>query len=102
MFQAVVGVAYVAIAALAGAMVAAAWMVTGALTIRLVGGFVVPVAFGLTLVAAVDLLWPPVLALAYAVRGTYLTYQGLDFDCPLVGALAAGALPRPAKAASLG
>ena len=95
-FQALAGVAYVAIAALAGIMLAAAWVVTGVLTVLLVGVFFLPVAFGLTVMAA-ELLGLPVLALAYAVRGAYLTCAGSDFAYPLVGGLVARAWGRPVR-----
>ena len=99
-FQALAGVAYVAVAALAGAILATAWAVTGVLTVLVVGLFLLPVALGLTFITAAELLGLPVLALAYALRGAFLTYEGHDFSYPLVGPLAARALQRPARPAA--
>ena len=46
-FQAVAGIVYVVAAALAGAMIAVAWTVSGVLTVVLVGLVLMPVALGL-------------------------------------------------------
>jgi hypothetical protein len=58
----------------------------------------VPVAFGLTLIAAVELLGLPVLMAAYALRGAYLVSEGREFSYPVVGEMVARSLRRPARA----
>jgi uncharacterized Tic20 family protein len=93
-FQAVAGIVYVAVAAVAGTVIATAWVVTGVLSVVLVGIALIPMAFGLTLIAAVELLGLPVLMLAYALRGAYLVSEGKDFSYPVVGELAARSLRR--------
>jgi uncharacterized Tic20 family protein len=95
-FQAVAGILYVIAAALAGAMIAVAWTVSGVLTIVLVGLLLMPVALGVTLLAGVELLALPALGLFYSLRGAYLIYQGQEFDYPVVGLLVARSLaPAP-------
>ncbi|MEP7359881.1 MAG: DUF4870 domain-containing protein [Anaerolineales bacterium] len=93
-FQALAGIVYVVVAALAGTVIATAWAVTGVLTVVLVGVALVPVAFGLTLIAAVELLGLPVLLVAYALRGAFLVSEGHEFAYPLVGEVVARSLRR--------
>jgi uncharacterized Tic20 family protein len=88
-FQAVAGIVYVAAAALAGALIAVAWTVSGVLTVLLVGIVLIPLALGLTLAAGVELVALPVLALFYSLRGAYLIEMGQAFDYPLIGPLVA-------------
>ena len=99
-FQALAGIVYVAVAALAGTVVATAWVVTGALSVLLVGVALVPMAFGLTLIAGVELLGLPVLMLAYALRGAYLVSEGREFSYPVIGEMVARSLRRPVGAAA--
>jgi uncharacterized Tic20 family protein len=94
-FQALAGIIYVSAAALAGTVVATAWVVTGVLTMLLVGVALVPVAFGLTLIAGLELLGLPVLLVAYALRGAYLVSEGREFSYPVVGELVARTMGRP-------
>src|SRR5258708_4009804 len=88
-FQAVAGIIYVVAAALAGALIAAAWTVSGVLSVLLVGIVLIPLALGLTLAAAVELVALPVLALFFSLRGAYLIEMGREFDYPLIGRLVA-------------
>ena len=97
-FQALAGIVYVAVAALAGTVIATAWVVTGVLTVLLVGVALVPVAFGLTLIAGVELLGLPVLMVAYALRGAYLVSEGREFSYPVVGQMVARSLKRAVRA----
>ncbi len=99
-FQALGGIVYVAVAALAGTVVVTAWVVTGVLSVVLVGVLLVPMALGLTLIAGVELLGLPVLMVAYALRGAYLVSEGSDFSYPVVGEMVARSLRRPVVAAS--
>jgi len=91
-FQAVAGIVYVIAAALAGALIAVAWTVSGVLTVLLVGIVLIPLALGITLAAGVELVALPVLALFYSLRGAYLIYVGQEFDYPIVGPLVARSL----------
>jgi uncharacterized membrane protein len=100
-FQALAGIVYVAVAALAGTAVATAWVVTGVLSFVLVGLALMPMAFGLTLIAAVELLGLPILMLAYALRGAYLVSEGREFSYPVVGELVAQTMRRPERAEML-
>jgi len=86
-YQAVAGILYVVAAALSGAMIAMAWTVSGVLTVILVGIVLMPLALGLTLVAGVELVGLPLLALFYAVYGAYQVSSGREFDYPVVGRL---------------
>ena len=86
-FQAVAGIIYVVAAALSGAMIAMAWTVSGVLTVVLVGILLMPLALGLTLVAGVELLGLPLLALFYSLYGAHQIYNGREFDYPVVGPL---------------
>ena len=98
-FQAAIGIVFVAIATLAGAVLAAAWVITGLLSIVLVGLLLLPAALGLTFMAAISLLALPVTGLVYPLRGAYLTYSGQPFEYPWVGALVARTMtssPAPA------
>jgi uncharacterized Tic20 family protein len=99
-FQALAGIVYVAVAALAGTVIAAAWVLTVLLTVLLVGVVLVPLAFGLTLLAGAELLGLPMLLVAYAMRGAYLVSEGRDFSYPGVGTLVARSLRWPVGAAA--
>src|SRR5436190_22081631 len=88
-FQALAGIVYVTVALLAGAVTSTAWIAAGVLTIVLVGLALVPVAFGVTVIAGVELLGLPLLMLAMALRGAYLVSAGQDFAYPVVGAVVA-------------
>ena len=88
-FQAVAGILYVLAASLAGAMIALAWTVSGMLAVVLVGIALMPAALALTLVAGVELVGLPALALFYSAYGAYLIYKGQEFDYPVLGALVA-------------
>jgi uncharacterized Tic20 family protein len=88
-FQALAGVVYVVVAGVAGAAIAAAWTVSGVLTVVLVGFLLMPAALGLTLLGGVLIGGLPLLLLGYALRAAYLTYHGQDFDYPIVGPLVA-------------
>jgi uncharacterized Tic20 family protein len=94
-FQALAGIVYVAAVALAGTLIAAAWVVTGVLTVVLVGLVLVPAAVGLTAIAGVELLGLPLLMLAFALRGAYLVSEGHEFAYPWVGEVVARSLRRP-------
>jgi uncharacterized Tic20 family protein len=94
-FQAAIGIAFVVIATMAGAVLAAAWVITGLLSIVLVGLLLLPAALGLTFVAAISLLALPVTGLVYPLRGAYLTYVGQPFEYPWVGALVARTMEAP-------
>jgi uncharacterized membrane protein len=91
-FQAVAGILYVIVASLAGAMIAVAWTVSGVLAAVLVGIVLMPVALALTLVAGVELVGLPALALFYSAYGAYLIYRGQEFDYPVLGRLVARSL----------
>ncbi|MBF8282686.1 MAG: putative rane protein [Anaerolineales bacterium] len=94
-FQASIGIAWVVVGAIAGTVLAGAWVVTGLLSIVLVGLLLVPFALGLTFLTVIMLLALPVLGLVYPVRGAYLTYSGRPFEYPWVGALAARTMASP-------
>jgi uncharacterized protein len=98
-FQAVAGILYVLAAVLAGAVIAVAWTVSGVLTVVLVGLLLMPLALALTLLAGMELVALPALALFYSVRGAYLVYHGREFDYPVVGRLVARSMApgRPAS-----
>jgi hypothetical protein len=70
-------------------------VVTGLLSIVLVGLLLVPFALGLTFLTVIMLLALPVLGLVYPVRGAYLTYSGRPFEYPWVGPLAARTMASP-------
>ena len=91
-FQALAGILYVVAAVAAGAMIATAWTISGLLSVVLIGILMMPLALGLTLAAGVELVALPILGLFYALRGAYLTYQGRDFEYPIVGRLVARSL----------
>jgi uncharacterized Tic20 family protein len=88
-FQALAGILYVVAASLAGAMIAVSWTVAGTLAVVLVGIALMPAALALTLVAGVELVGLPALALFYSAYGAYLIYKGQEFDYPVVGPLVA-------------
>ncbi len=88
-FQAVAAIVYVAAAALSGVMIAVAWTVAGMLTVVLVGIALMPLALGLTVAAGVTLVALPAAAIFYTLYGAYLTYEGREFDYPVVGRLVA-------------
>ena len=94
-FQSFTGIAFVLMAALGSVVIAGAWVITVALSFVLVGLLLVPVSLVVTIVLAAGLLALPLAALVYAVRGAYLTYQGLPFDYPWVGALARRTMEAP-------
>ena len=97
-FQAVGGIVYVVLAAGTGLVIAGAWVLSGLLSIVLIGLLLAPVALGLTLVGAVELVTLPILWLAYTLRGAYLTYMGQDFEYLWIGALVARTLqPAPSS-----
>jgi uncharacterized Tic20 family protein len=91
-FQALAGIIYVLAGGVVGAAIAAAWVVAGVLSVVLIGLLLLPLALGFTLLAGVQLAALPLLALAYALRGAYLTYQGADFEYPVVGRMVARSL----------
>jgi len=93
-FQAVAGILYVLAAGLAGAMIATAWTVTGILSVVLVGIALMPAALALTLVAGVELVGLPALALFYSAYGAYLIYTGREFEYPVLGPLVARSVGR--------
>jgi uncharacterized protein len=94
-FQAGIGIALVVIGAIAGTVLAGAWIVTGLLSVVLVGLLLVPFALGLTFLTVIALLALPVLGLVYPLRGAYLTYSGRPFVYPWVGSLAARTMTSP-------
>ena len=94
-FQASIGIAWVVVGAIAGTVLAGAWIVTGLLSIVLVGLLLVPFALGLTFLTVIMLLALPVLGLVYPVRGAYLTYSGRPFEYLWVGPLAARTMTSP-------
>jgi uncharacterized Tic20 family protein len=94
-FQASIGIAWVVVGAIAGTVLAGAWIVTGLLSVVLVGLLLVPFALGLTFLTVIMLLALPVLGLVYPVRGAYLTYSGRPFEYPWVGPLAARTMTSP-------
>ena len=94
-FQALAGIGYVVAAGALGAAIAAAWAVTGVLSVVLIGLLLLPLALGLTLLAVMEILALPLLGLFYALRGAYLTAQGEPFEYPVVGALVAQSRGRP-------
>jgi uncharacterized Tic20 family protein len=91
-FQALAGIVYVLAGGIVGAAIAAAWVAAGVLSVVLIGLLLIPLALGFTLLAGLQLAALPLLALAYALRGAYLTYQGQDFEYPLVGRMVAQSL----------
>jgi uncharacterized Tic20 family protein len=99
-FQAGVGIASVVIGAIAGTVLAGAWIVTGLLSIVLVGLLLVPFALGLTFLTVIILLALPVLGVVYPLRGAYLTYSGQPFEYPWVGALVARTMAAPVASPS--
>lgn len=68
--------------ALSGLVLALLWVVTGILSLCLVGVLLVPVAF----VATIVLVILPILAAGYAIYAAYQTSQGRDYRYPYVGA----------------
>jgi len=94
-FQASIGIAWVVVGAIAGTVLAGAWVVTGLLSVVLVGLLLVPFALGLTFLTVIMLLALPVLGLVYPVRGAYLTYSSRPFEYPWIGPLAARTMTSP-------
>lgn len=88
-FQALAGIVYVAAAALSGVMIAVAWTVAGVLTVVLVGLALMPLAFGLTVAAGVTLIALPAVAVFYSLYAAHQSYEGRQFDYPVVGRLVA-------------
>ncbi len=91
-FQALAGIVYVLVGGVVGAAIATAWVAAGVLSLVLVGLLLMPLALGLTLLGGAQLAALPLLALAYALRGAYLAYQGESFEYPWVGRLVARSL----------
>lgn len=84
-FQAVGGVVYVVTMAVVGSVVAMAWVITGVLTLVLVGILLVPVALAISLFSGLISVGLPVILFLLPLRAAYLTYYGKDFEYPLVG-----------------
>ena len=104
-FQALGALAYVGVAALAGAAIATAWVVVGVLSLLLVGFLLLPVALGLTLLGGLEVALGPIIWLGFALRGAFLTYHGEDFEYPGIGRLVARSMqlpPAPSSQASAG
>jgi uncharacterized membrane protein len=94
-FQAFGAIAAVVAAILVGTLVAGAWVVTGLLSLVLIGLVLVPISLVLTLASAVGILALPLVLVAYALRGAFLTYRGDPFEYPWVGDLVARTMEAP-------
>jgi uncharacterized Tic20 family protein len=88
-FQAFGAIAAVVAAVLVGTVIAGTWLVTGLLSLVLIGLVLVPIALVLTVAAVLGTLALPFVLVAYALRGGYLTYQGLPFEYRWIGDLVA-------------
>jgi len=65
------------------------WIVTGVLSLALIGLLMLPLALGVTLLIALVLIGLPLAGAAYVCRGAYLAYRGERFEYPVVGRLVA-------------
>jgi uncharacterized Tic20 family protein len=91
-FQAIGGVAWVGLTILVGGMLVGGWTLTLALSLVLVGLLFAPFMLAATLLAVISVLGMLAALVVYPLRGAYLTYEGLRFEYPWVGALAARAM----------
>jgi hypothetical protein len=91
-FQAFGGIGLILVIGLFGLALAAAWLITGLLSLALVGLLLLPLALGLTLLALAAVLALAAGALIYPLDGAYRTYLGEAFEYPGVGRLVASTL----------
>jgi uncharacterized Tic20 family protein len=88
-FQALGGIAFVALVAAGTVLLAGVWLVTALLSLVLVGLLLVPVSITLTLGVALGALALGVAVPLYPLRGAYGAYRGRPFAYPQVGRLVA-------------
>ena len=98
-FQAAGAVLYVLLGGTLAAAIAAAWVVSGVLTVVLVGLALMPFALVLTLLGGYALVAIPLLWLGYSLIGAYRTYNGERFEYPLVAGVVARTMQTPASTA---
>jgi uncharacterized Tic20 family protein len=94
-FQAVGAVLYVVLGGTLAAAIAIAWVISGALSVVLVGLALMPFALLLTLLGGYFLLALPVLWLAYSLVGAWRSYNGERFEYPLVAGVVERTLQTP-------
>ncbi len=97
-FQAFGAILYVLLGGAVAAAIAIAWVISGLLSVVLIGVLLMPGALVLTLLGGYALVAVPLLWLAYSLVGSYRTYEGQPFDYPLVGRLVARTLQTPGTA----
>lgn len=94
-FQSFAGITFVIGAGLIAGTLAVGWIITGVLSVVLIGLLLIPLALIFTFTSLFGLLAWPVVALGYTLRGGYLAYHGRYFEYPAVGALARRAMQGP-------
>jgi uncharacterized Tic20 family protein len=91
-FQALGGIGWVLLGAVTGTILAGTWIVTGILSLALIGLLLLPIALLATAVCFGLLVSMPIALLVYTLRGAYHAYHGQVFEYPLVGPVVARAL----------
>ncbi len=94
-FQALGAILYVLLGGGVAAAIALAWVVSGVLSVVLVGFLLMPVALVMTLVGGYMLAAVPLLWLAYSLIGAYRTYEGQPFEYPFVAGAVARTMQTP-------
>lgn len=94
-FQALGAILYVLLGGGVAAAIALAWVVSGVLSVVLVGFLLMPMALVMTLVGGYMLAAAPLLWLAYSLIGAYRTYEGQPFEYPFVAGAVARTMQTP-------
>ena len=97
-FQAFGAILYVLLGGTVAAAIAIAWVISGLLSVVLIGVLLMPGALVLTQLGGYALVAVPLLWLGYSLVGSYRTYEGQPFDYPFVGRLVARTLQTPGTA----
>jgi len=91
-FQALGAILYVLLGGAAAAAIAIAWVISGVLTVILIGFVLMPGALALTLLAGYALVAMPLVWLGYSLVAAYRVYNGEPFGYPLVGKVVANTM----------
>jgi hypothetical protein len=76
---------YIALAVVLVAAVAAAWTISGLLSVAVIGFLLMPLALVITGLTVILLLGAPLLWVGYGIYAAYRVYQGEDFRYRLLG-----------------
>jgi uncharacterized Tic20 family protein len=76
---------YIVLAVVLGAAVAAAWAISGLLSIAVIGFLLMPLALVITGLMVILLLGAPLVWVGYGIYAAYQVYQGQDFRYRLLG-----------------